>query len=186
MFKRRSIRWIALIASVIVLCTVSFFLGGAAADDGNGDDTPVKLDWEMRGYLVRKDGTILDTVSLSLAGEVMETAEGGTMLNYALNLPDTLRYRHLSTDGYVHDPGFDGIIDVPYAVWFGFGYDAEINDNVFMYNAISVEEEMIICAFHYAEEWALENVYLVAATNAEATPEEIMEYFQVLVEKIVA
>ena len=185
MFKKKSMRWIALAVSMIVLCGLCFFLGGATADNGDQEVKALPLNWQMNGYLVKKDGTVLETVTVTLTGEVMERPEHGTMLHYALNLPAKFQYMYLSTEGYIQAHDFASIIDVPYEIWFGFGYDTAINSSLFMKNAISVEEEMIIYTFEYPEELEREEVFFVAATDTEATPETIMEYFQIFVDRIV-
>lgn len=138
---------------------------------------PVNLtvDWSMTAFLIRSDGTVTDTFPMTISGTIRKE-ETDSYLDLDIDVPEDFRYIFYAEDGgspcldsQSHQSG-DFILG-------GCDYDRIKNAPAMSYWAVNTEKE------YFISYWGAEfGQYLVAATNPDVTPAEIMEHFEKFVE----
>lgn len=149
-----------------------------ADEETTADTTSLSVAWEMTGFVVKKDGTLVDTFPMAINGTILQELEESYLrLNVAL--PNQFRYQFATVD--------DGTGDICMqdyrAQWpndfvtNSYTYDKILNDLAFASWAVNTDKEYFIAYWDDAF-----GRYLVAATNPTATPADIMAHFEHFVE----
>ena len=150
---------ILLIGFTLLLCVAT----GCSSD--------VAVDWNMTAFLVKEDGTVTKTFSIAVSGTI-EKEESASYLKLDIELPKDFRYSFARA-------GKNGNICAGRAyhsgdfVTNGYTYDKVANAPAAASWAVNTEKEYFIA--YWGEDFGR---YLVAATDPDITPEEIMEHFE--------
>lgn len=149
-----------------------------ADEEDTADATSLSVAWEMTGFVVKKDGTLVDTFPMAVNGTIVkEQDESYLRLNVAL--PNQFRYQFATID----DGNGDICMQDYRAQWpndfvtNSYTYDKTLNDLAFASWAVNTDKEYFIAYWDDAF-----GRYLVAATNPTATPADIMAHFEHFVE----
>lgn len=134
-----------------------------------------EIDWDMQGYLVSADGTIEDSVSMRVTGD-MDKEGSHTYFDIDI-LPENdfiYRFDTPEPDGYIStsqegDP-------LPFCTFSSFSFH-NANGATQTFFAIDTEKEYMI--IHWNDGTGR---YLVAATDSDVTAQEILEYFRKFVD----
>jgi hypothetical protein len=153
--------------------------GCTPAPDASTADTvpPVSLtvDWNMTASVVQGDGTVKDTFPLTIAGSIQEE-QSTTYLRLNVNMPKDFRYMFeiaqpngdACIDAWAHAPG-------DFAT-SGYCYDKVYNTPTADVWAINTEKEYFIA--YWGEDFGQ---FVVASTDPDVQPEEILEHFRALI-----
>ncbi len=152
--------------------------GNTTDEENTVDTTSLSVAWEMTGFLVKKDGTLVDTFPMAVNGTISEEqTESYLRLNVAL--PNSFRYSFAEAD----DSNGDICVQDYRVQWPGdfvtncYTYDKILNEPAMTAWAVNTEKEYFIAYWEDAF-----GQYLVATTNPDVTPAEIMEHFENFVE----
>lgn len=137
-----------------------------------------RVDWTMHGTWITAAGEPGETVEFSVKGKVKDYSEKDDTLNLDIAFPDSFPYRDNTRD-FTDISMIWRYWDVPYFACRGYSYDVQANAGTIRCYALSLEEEyMIFC-------WPDSDRLMVASTDPETDPQEIMEYFKVFLEMYV-
>ena len=148
-------------------------------DEENTADAPsLSVAWEMTGFVVKKDGTLVDTFPMAVNGTILEEQDASYLrLNVAL--PNHFRYQFATAD----DGDGDICMQDYRAHWpndfvtNSYTYDKTRNDLALASWAVNTDKEYFIAYWDDAF-----GQYLVATTNPDVTPADIMAHFEHFVE----
>jgi hypothetical protein len=171
-------------AAVLVLCC---FLGGCVetppVDPVTEPSNPITTEFNLVlvGQVVDVNGNITNhyrkTIDISIRGTRTDNAEGYDELELEFTFSDNYRYMipQISTVSFSSDSRY---IPLDYDVCMGYGYDKVENAPAAVMFALDAEREYLIL------EWeADEGEYLVASSDPDTTPAEILEHFREYLEK---
>ncbi len=147
-------------------------------EENTADATSLSVAWEMTGFVVKKDGTLVDTFPMAVNGSILQELEE-SYLRLNIALPNQFRYQFATVD--------DGTGDICMqdyrAQWpndfvtNSYTYDKILNDLAFASWAVNTDKEYFIAYWDDAF-----GQYLVATTNPDVTPADIMAHFEHFVE----
>ena len=154
-------RFLRLLISFVLLFSVTV---GCTPD--------VAVDWNMTAFLVKEDGTVAKTFDITVSGTI-EKEEAANYVKLDIELPKDFRYSFAKTedrgdvcvDGRAYQPG-DFVTN-------GYTYDKVTNAPTAVSWAVNTEKEYFTA--YWGEGFGQ---YLVAATDPDVTPGEIMEHFE--------
>lgn len=132
-----------------------------------------KVNWQMNGTLVTADGTLEETMELSIVGKIHKDPDERDILTLDITLPDDFPYSFKGRDIPRFYSSSDEIDEFPYYVCSGFCYG-------------KAQNEPVLCTFAFDEEkgwaifWWLDNPgqYLIASRDTDADPAAILAHFQ--------
>ena len=172
---------------LVLLCGCSYYPPSVPTNGGQSD--PFGIDWVMHGIVVDSDGNKANYVhylldDFSVSGTVEPEEDNCAEMSLRIVLPDSFQYMFekenepdASTEYYSNNRKYT---DEPYYVVYGFSYDQRGNKSVPIVIGLSLENEYMI--FNWEEG---EDLYLVASTDPETDPNDILQYFQVFRETYV-
>ena len=130
-----------------------------------------KLDWAMNAYLVSLDKQVQQAFSLTVSGPIVYNNED-TTLQFVIQFPadSGLEYRLPNKGKYftISTP----LEKTDYYIWKPSLLDKTSNNSIDAVFALSVEQQSLII---YQEDAVYP--YIVASTDPNCTPSEILEYF---------
>ena len=134
--------------------------------------TTQTVDWEMTAFMLAADGTVMGTSTMSIHGYISEHSDIYSYLVLDIDFPEGFRFQ-ASIPGPYGDIAIHARTDDPNAYNFGGSpYDTVTNDFARGDMLINTEKE------YFASAWELGDVrYLVAATDPNATAEEVFAHF---------
>lgn len=131
---------------------------------------PGEIAWTMYGTWITPDGKTGEETELTVLGMITQTDTHDSLIA-DIRFPDSFRYHYQPLTEFV---SFSRQIpDLPYLVCPHFSYNKVAHDAVWAYLALCPEKEYMI--FRWDES---QDRYLVASTNPDADPQEILDYFQ--------
>ena len=136
-----------------------------------------KVNWEMTAYVVAEDSSIMDTFSMTINGKIKDRKENKDMSVHFLRirltpdkLPDSFAYSENGNPAYRGtmcegaDPKDHHVHDCT--------YNKDINGGRTCHYFLNVEKGYFMAYWPDSPEY-----YLVAATDSNATPQEITDHF---------
>lgn len=130
---------------------------------------PQKINWTMTGALVSSDASVLENFSVTVQGSIQEEENNIVRLDTKIELPDTFSFSFVTPEGgHICNDRSLG-----YYAFSTYCYDKTTNAPELSFLALDVEKECMIIQWH-----SNPDQYLVASTNAELTPQEILEHFR--------
>lgn len=135
-----------------------------------------RIDWTMYGYMVSPGEEPISTTDLSVSGTVTYGETGTDVLELDIAFPQTARYRYDGPTAYYSQSR--DIWGLGYFVCASYSYDSSANASVFSCFAVSLDKEYVI--FNWEDG---QDLYLVASTDPETDPHDILAYFQIFREK---
>ena len=168
---RRILRSGLMIAYTLFVGALCFALGGAAANTSLRE-ADLTVDYTMQAALITAEGEITETFEITVRGNIYGAKDLHCEMELSVLMPESFRYRyHTPNEGTA--TSFSGINDeLPYYVWWGYGYDAVANKPVMGSYAMSVEKEFLIMDWDDGQD-----LYLVAAADLNADFAAVLEYF---------
>lgn len=162
---------IGIICLALVVLAVWLFSGPLS---GN-----TKVNWQMNGTLVTSDGTVIETMELSIVGKIHKDPNKRDILTLDITLPDDFPYSFKGRDIPEFYSSSDEIDEFPYYVCSGYTYDKS-------------ENAPVLCSFALDEErgWAIfcwpnqPEQYLVCSTTADVNADEIITHFQAFLDSV--
>ena len=134
--------------------------------------TTQTVDWEMTAFMLAADGTVMGTSTMSIHGYISEHSDIYSYLVLDIDFPEGFRFQ-ASIPGPYGDIAIHAWTDDPNVYNFsGCPYDTVTNGFARGDMLINTEKE------YFASAWELGDVrYLVAATDPNATAEEVFAHF---------
>lgn len=133
------------------------------------------LNWQFHGTWISADGTISQTASGSISGTVHLGETGEDLLDLNITFTEDCNYQYTNPTSYSSESR--KYLRVPYCVCPSYSYNADRNDSVFSYIGIGLDKEYVI--FHWEDK---KDLYLVASTDPDTDPKDILSYFEVFVQ----
>lgn len=135
---------------------------------------PVTVDWGMTAYLIAPDGTVESSIPITIDGKIQET-NGRKFFTINYGVPEKFRYR-FSTAGGAGDPevqikGLTGN-DPGDTLVRGNAYDCIENIGVDCYYVYNVDLGYFMATWDNGD-----GSYLVAATNPDVKPVDLIAHF---------
>lgn len=131
------------------------------------------VNWEMTAYLLKADGTVMETTTMSVTGYIWEYTDRYSRLVLDIDYPDDFRFDTTIPQPY-GNYGYRIPNGDPTEYWFGdLAYDKVTNYFGDSNCAINTEKEYFIGIF---DEGQIR--YVVACTDSNVTAEDILEHFQ--------
>lgn len=174
---------------LVLILALTVVLGGCAnAGLGNTTESTTlqttdpatvpdsRIDWTMYGYMVSPGEEPISTTDLSVSGTVTYGETGTDVLKLDIAFPQTARYRYDGPTAYYSQSR--DIWGLGYFVCASYSYDSSANASVFSCFAVSLDKEYVI--FNWEDG---QDLYLVASTDPETDPHDILAYFQIFREK---
>lgn len=160
-------KFLNLLISIVLLLAIT-------AGCESAPELPVDLavDWSMTAFVVKEDGTVADTFAMTINGTIRKE-ETESYLNLDINVPKEFRFwfktaeagSDLCLNSRAQQPG-DFILG-------SYTYDRIENAPAMSDWAVNTEKEYFIAYWGKAF-----GRYLVAATDPDAAPEDIMKHFE--------
>ncbi len=172
----------ARLCSVVVfllVCGLFFPLAGCdntpepqtTAAEGTNTRT---LNWQLYGTWISADGTTHEPAAGSITGTAQLGETGEDRMELSITFTEGCNYMYTNPITYISQSR--KYLKVPYCVSPHYAYNKTKNDSVFSYIGISIDKEFVI--FHWQDK---DNLYLVASTDPDADPKDILSYFSVYV-----
>lgn len=136
---------------------------------------PGEINWTLYGIWITPFGRTGTETELSVSGKVTLGEDGEDIMELSIIFPDEFDYAYTNPTTYTSQSR--KYTKLPYCVSMVFSYAKWQNDIFFSYFALCPEKEYMI--FRWDE---TPDRYLVASTNPDADPQEILEYFQGFIE----
>lgn len=135
--------------------------------------TTQAIEWKMTAFMLAADGTVMGTSTMSIHGYISEHSDIYSYLVLDIDFPEGFRFQ-ASIPGPYGDIAIHARTDDPNDYIFGgSAYDTVTNGFARADMLINTEKE------YFASAWELGDVrYLVAATDPNATAEEIFAHFR--------
>ena len=141
-----------------------------------------KIDWTMTGTIVSGSGEVISPCNLSLSGQLALGKNRKDQLNLDIRFPKPFAYWYESSAVYTSQSR--KYFNTPYPVFTHYAYnrdaDKPAEEPVFSVFAVCPEREYVI--FHWEDG---KDQYLVASTDPNVPPQEILSYFEAFTEKFV-
>ena len=141
-----------------------------------------KIDWTMTGTIVSGSGEVISPCNLSLSGQLALGKNRQDQLNLDIRFPKPFAYWYESSAVYTSQSR--KYFNTPYPVFTHYAYnrdaDKPAEEPVFSVFAVCPEREYVI--FHWEDG---KDQYLVASTDPNVPPQEILSYFEAFTEKFV-
>ena len=134
-----------------------------------------RINWSLDGTWISADGTASSTASGSIFGTVQLGDTGEDTLDLNITFTEGCNYQYINPTSYSSESR--KYLKVPYCVCPLYSYSKGKNDSVFSYIGISLDKEYVI--FHWEDK---EDLYLVASTDPDTDPKDILSYFEVFVQ----
>ena len=135
-----------------------------------------KIDWTMTGAMVSGNGEVLRSCNLSITGDVTLGKNGEDQLDLNIRFPKLFEYWY---DGpAVYTSQSRRYFNTPYPVCSSYAYNRDTNDPDYSVFALCPEKEYVI--FNWDDG---KDQYLVASTDPNVSPQEILSYFATYMEK---
>jgi len=174
-WEKEDIRRIALTFGIILLCVAAIAV--AVWGKRGFPVTTHKIDYQMYGVYVETDGTVGSSVDFSIKGRAFANIEKYRFLELEFQMPTSFPYslRGSTCHPWGYENSFSDIGAGYFSYWVttGYAYNKYTNDTVIKYFALCPEREYFI--FHTNDD---PTRYLVASTDPNTTPQEILGYFQ--------
>lgn len=177
-FTRKIISWLLLATLVGTMCGCTNIKGDATLPSGIFPEMHKEIDSTLHGVWITNDGEVQEMLDFSVAGTLDLTQTGEDTLTLDFLFPDTFPYVYNSTTAYASQSR--KYFDLPYCVSCGYSFNNSSSENVFSYFALCPEKEYVI--FYWEDD---PQRFLVASTNPNTPPHEIMDYFDVFIEKYI-
>ena len=137
-----------------------------------------KIDWAMTGAMGSGSGEVLRSCNLSISGEITLGKNGKDQLDLNIRFPKLFEYWY---DGpAVYTSQSRKYFNTPYPVCPSYAYNRDTNAPDYSVLALCPEKEYAI--FNWDDG---KDQYLVASTDPNTTPQEILSYFETYIEKFV-
>ena len=135
-----------------------------------------KIDWSMTGAMVSGSGEVLRACNLSISGDVTLGKDGKDQLDLNIRFPKLFEYWY---DGpAVYTSQSRRYFSTPYPVCPSYAYNRDTNAPDFSVFALCPDKEYAIFTWDDGRDQ-----YLVASTDPNVTPQEILSYFETYIEK---
>ena len=167
-----------IIALLLVFC-LFFSLAGCNSASESPTTTVATgthaLNWQFRGTWISADGTTSSAAAGSISGTVQLGDTGEDTLDLNITFTEGCNYQYTNPTSYSSESR--KYLKVPYCVCPYYSYSKDKNDSVFSYIGISLDKEYVI--FHWEDQ---KDLYLVASTDPDTDPKDILSYFEVFVQ----
>lgn len=174
-WEKEDIRRIALTFGIILLCVAAIAV--AVWGKRGFPVTTDKIDYQMHGFYVDSEGNASGSVDFSVKGRVFTNIKKTNFLQLEfqmpMSFPYSLRGSTVQPEGYENcyiDHGGDYF---SYWVTADYAYNKFTNSGDFLAFALCPEQEYFMLRF--VDE---PSKYLLASTDPNTTPQEILDYFQ--------
>ncbi len=172
-----------IIAAILITALCLLAVGGAVSYYVNlPQKTPVN--YSMQAYEVDAEGEIKDATSLEILGEILQYRDGKVCLAADFKIPDTFRYDlWVSQDHPTYRINHRCPKDSNIFVSSISACDRELpNTYVDFWFALDPDNECII--MHWRNGPTFPDSYLVASTNPNVIPKEILDHFDWFVDMV--
>ncbi len=138
-----------------------------------------KIDWSMTGTMVSSSGEVLRSCNLSISGDLTLGKNGKDQLDLDIRFPKLFEYWYDGPTTYTSQSRKYFI--TPYPVFPHYAYNRDTDDHTtFSVFAVCPEKEYMIFRWEDGKDQ-----YLVASTDPNVPPQEILSYFETFTEKFV-
>ena len=144
------------------------------------------VDWTMHGVVVNSQGEVnkyteYQVGQFTVSGSIHDEADKIATMKLRIIMTENFRYM-FDNAGHPNDRTKyismnRKYTDEPYYVFSHFTYDRFANESTFAYMALDQEKEFMI--FNWDDD---KDLYLVASTDPDTDPNEILAYFQKFIE----
>ena len=134
-----------------------------------------RINWNLDGTWISADGTASSTATGSIFGNVQLGDTGEDTLDLNITFTEGCNYQYTNPTSYSSESR--KYLKVPYCVCPLYSYSKDKNASVFSYIGISLDKEYVI--FHWEDQ---KDLYLVASTDPDTDPKDILSYFEVFVQ----
>ena len=134
---------------------------------------PYQADWSINGTIVLADGTVVESIRLTVQGTIQAQVDNYALLFLDIILPSDFRYffKMPSNGGYISvKRQYDSL---GYYVCSTYCYDKAKNEPIATSFAVDPEKEYMI--MHWDDG---SGRYLVASANPDVTATEILTHFE--------
>ena len=165
------------VALLCTLCGCSMFKPAPTIPTGpmalNED-----IDWTLHGVWINEKLEVLKTVDFTISGNLDLTATGEDSMTLDISFPDSVPYNYTEKTEFVsHSRKYFGL---PYCVSTSYSFRRLSGDPVISYFVLCPEKEYVL--FYWK---AQPDRYLVASTDPETDPAQIVTYFEASFEKYI-
>ena len=174
----KSIAHILLIAMLLGLC------GCGSSQTKETTPAPVfpemhkEISYDLYGTWITADGELQESVDFHISGQVDMDASGEDTMTLDISFPDTFTYSYLAKKEFASQSR--KYFGLSYCVSTGFSWRRGSDIPVISYLALCPEKEYVL--FYWDER---PGRYLVASTDPDTAPEQIISYFEVVFEKYI-
>lgn len=159
----RRLLWIVAVAVVVCVAAVSIVVWAVGPDE--------KVDWQLQGYYVDSNGTVIETLQFPVSGKIHDHKDGFTQLQLHFGLPEDFRYIVYDAELLCHRDTFDRF---GYYVLTAFSDIQGENAMPLPRVTIALDVEAGFAIFQWEDD---PTKFLVASTSG-ADPEQIRSHFQ--------
>lgn len=137
-----------------------------------------QIDWSMQAAVISLDGQIVETFSISVFGEIEKDPQERDTLRLNIRLPEDFNYM-LPEEPTIFYSAAETVVSVPYYICGGtYCLERASGDTALVELALSEQQEFMILYFPETPD-----TFLVASTNHNVKPEEILTYFDFFVKQ---
>lgn len=177
-FSKKIISWLLLVALVGAMCGCTDIRGDTTLPSGVFPEMHEEIDYTLHGVWITQDGEVQEMLDFSVTGTLDLTQTGEDTLALDFLFPDAFPYAYDSATAYTSQSR--KYFDLPYCVICGYSFNNFANKHVFSYFALCPAKEYVI--FYWEDD---PQRFLVASTDPNATPHEILAYFDAFIEKYI-
>lgn len=174
----KSVTYILLIAMLLGLC--------GCGSDQTGETTPAtdfpemheEISYDLYGAWITAAGEVQKAVDFRISGQVDMEASGEDSMTLDISFPDTFPYSYTEKTEFVSQSR--KYLGLPYCVSSAFSFRRYSGDPVSSHFVLCPEKEYVL--FYWE---AQPDRFLVASTDPDTNPQEILTYFDAFTEKYI-
>lgn len=137
-----------------------------------------QLNWDIQGTWITADGQVLETLAFSLSGEIEKHSKERDILRLNIRLPEDFDYV-IPEEPTIFYSNAEVVESVSYYICGGaYCLERTSGDMTLVELALSEKQEFMILYFSETP-----GTFLVASTNHNVKPEEILAYFDFFVKQ---
>ncbi len=162
--KKWLLRGVCILAAALLL--------GAIIWAADGFPRTVRVNWTMQGALTDPQGQVQQTLSLTVQGKIKDYPSKSDVLELDIILPESFHFSFSGAESGISSGYRPENAD--YYLCSGFAYDKAENAPIFCQFGIDASQEALIIDWDDSQD-----LYLVAATDPEYSPDSLLAHFQV-------